>query len=320
MRTLWSSTIIALSGLTVVMLPDRLEAHVVSLSPGAVFRDCETCPEMVVIPSGVFQMGSDHLEQMRDNELRPEGPVRTVTISKPFAAGRFEITKEHFTRFVEDTGHTTADKCVSWGGRNPVDGVTWLDPGLGRPPADNEPVVCVTWRDTKAYVEWLAQESGQPYRLLSEAEWEFAAKAGSNATWPWGEDASLVCKYGNVFDDSGLKEPRSTLNSNASATAAQCDDGFMMVAPVGQFAPNAFGLYDTVGNVWEWTEDCSPMLYPDEPIDGSAYQVTGVCDKRAVRSGSWRTRLSRHRPTFRGRDPEDLAYYMFGFRVARDLN
>ena len=314
---------ITLAGLLIAVLLTgsvAVQAETTSLSPGAVFRDCADCPELVVVPPGSFQMGSDHMEQMRDNELRPEGPVRSVVIAEPYAAGRFEITKADYTLFVDDTGHAPVDKCVSWAGRTPVDGVNWLDPSLGRPPAGNEPVVCVTWRDAKAYVAWLAEKTGQPYRLLTEAEWEFAAKAGSTAVWPWGEDATKVCEYGNVFEDSGLKEPRSTLNSNASATAAQCDDGYMMVAPVGQFRPNAFGLYDTIGNVWEWTEDCSPMLYADEPTDGSAYQVSGECEKRAVRSGSWRTRLSRHRTTFRGRDPEDLGYYMFGFRIARDLN
>ena len=320
MNNFQSRALLTACGLTVFFSVTALQAESVSLSPGAVFRDCADCPEMVVVPPGTFEMGSEHMEQMRDDELRPEGPVRTVTIAKPYAAGRFEITKAEYERFIQATGYTPISKCVTWGGRNPVDGVTWQDPRLGRPAEDDEPVVCVTWRDSKAYVAWLAEETGQPYRLLTEAEWEFAAKAGSRSTWPWGNDGTRVCKFGNVFDESGLKEPRSVSNSNASATSAQCDDGFMMVAPVGQFQPNAFGLYDTIGNVWEWTEDCSPMLYADEPVDGSAYQVSGVCEKRAVRSGSWRTRLSRHRPTFRGRDPEDLGYYMFGFRIARDLN
>ena len=292
----------------------------VSLSPGAILRDCADCPEIVVIPPGAFEMGSDHMEPMRDSESRPEGPIRTVTIDKSFAAGRFEVTKAEYDAFIAATGYTPTNACVTWGGRDPVPGVTWQDPRLGRPPADNEPVVCVDWHDAKAYTLWLAGRTGHPYRLLTEAEWEYAAKAGSTATWPWGEDASRICEFGNVFDQSGLKEPRSTTNSNAAATAAECDDGVMLVAPVGQFKPNAFGLYDTIGNVWEWTEDCSLILYNEDPVDGTAYQSASACEKRAVRSGSWRTRLSRHRPTFRGRDPSNLAYYIFGFRIARDLN
>ena len=172
----------------------------------------------------------------------------------------------------------------------------------------------------KAYTLWLAGHTGVKYRMLTEAEWEYAAKSGSTAVWPWGDEETQICQYGNVFDQSGLTDPRSKIGTNAAATAVACDDGFQTVAPVGQFAPNAFGLYDTIGNVWEWTEDCSVTLYADEPVDGSAWQAPGVCEKRAVRRGSWRTRVSRHRPTFRGRDPANFAYFMFGFRLARDLN
>lgn len=295
-------------------------ADQLSLEAGAVIRDCADCPELVVIPPGSFQMGSDHMEQMRDDELRPEGPIRTVSIEQPFAAGRFEVTNAEYATFVAATGYVPTNACVTWGGRDPVDGVNWTDPRIGPDPASNDPVVCVDWNDAKAYTLWLAGKTGQRYRLLTEAEWEYAAKAGSDAVWPWGEDERRICEYGNVFDQSGLDEPRSRSNSNAAARAASCDDGYMLVAPVGQFKPNTFGLYDMIGNVWEWTEDCSLMLYLDGPIDGSAYQAVGACEKRAVRSGSWRSRISRHRPTFRGRDPAGLAYYIFGFRVARDLN
>lgn len=312
--------IAVLTGSTILNISlTTAEAVNVSVAPGAIFKDCEDCPEMVVIPSGTFEMGSDRLNQMRDNELRPEGPIRSVNISKPFAAGRFEITKANYDSFVSATGYLPSQECITWSGRDPLEGVTWEDPQIGRPPAEDEPVVCVSWIDTKEYVDWLAKDTGQPYRLLSEAEWEYVAKADSSATWPWGEDERRICEFGNVFDQTGTQEPRATLNSNAGATAAQCDDGYMLVAPVGQFKPNAFGLYDTIGNVWEWVEDCSLRLYAEEPVDGSAFQVDGDCEKRAVRSGSWRSRLSRHEPTFRGRDPEHWAYYMFGFRVARDL-
>lgn len=294
--------------------------HAVDLPPGAIFQDCADCPELVVIPPGSFQMGSDHMEPMRDNESRPEGPIRNVSIAKSFAAGRYEVTHAEYRTFVEETGYVPTNACVTWGGRDPVDGVNWLDPKIGDAPGDQDPVVCVDWHDAKAYTLWLAGKTGQKYRLLTEAEWEYAAKAGATTVWPWGEDEAEICKYGNVFDQSGLREPKSATNDNAAARAAKCDDGYIHVAPVGQFSPNAFGLYDTIGNVWEWAEDCSLMLYQDGPLDGSAYQAVGRCEKRAVRSGSWRSRMSRHRPTFRGRDPADLAYYIFGFRIARELN
>lgn len=290
------------------------------LTAGAILRDCPDCPEMVVIPRGSFEMGSDHMEPMRDNESRPEGPIRTVTIEKSFAVGRYEVTHADYKNFVAETDYVPTNACVTWGGRDPVDGVNWLDPRIGEPPRANDPVVCVDWNDAKAYTLWMSGKTGQKYRLLTEAEWEYAAKAGSKTIWPWGEDESQICQYGNVFDQSGLKEPKSATNDNAAARAATCDDGYIHVAPVGQFSPSAFGLYDTIGNVWEWVEDCSLMLYQEGPVDGTAYQAVGRCEKRAVRSGSWRSRMSRHRPTFRGRDPADLAYYIFGFRIARDLN
>lgn len=310
----------ALTAVLMTLSVESLRAQPLSLSPGGIFQDCADCPEMIVIPGGTFRMGSDRKEQMRDNELRPEGPIRSVTLAKPFAAGRFEVTNAEYAAFVEATGYSATNGCVTSGGRYSVDGVNWRNPGIGTDVADDEPVVCVDWTDAKAYTLWLAGHTGLPYRMLTEAEWEYAAKAGSTTVWPWGSDESQICEHGNVFDQSGLSDPRSKIGTNAAATAAVCDDGFQTIAPVGQFKPNAFGLYDTIGNVWEWAEDCSLMLYSDEPVDGSAHQASGVCEKRAVRSGSWRTRVSRHRPTFRGRDPADLAYFMFGFRLARDLN
>jgi formylglycine-generating enzyme required for sulfatase activity len=290
---------------------------------GETFRDCDTCPEMVAIPAGTFQMGSDHVEPMRNNEMRPEGPVRTVTIAKPFAAGKYEVTNREFGAFIDATGYTPALACQVWGGIDKIDGKTWREPDYGRPTAEDEPVVCVSWLDAKVYAAWLSGKTGQRYRLLTEAEWEYAAKGGAKTTWPWGEDAQKICEYANVYDAEGRKDPRQTRDGgDPSAPKAECSDGFQIVAPVGSFKPNGFGLHDMIGNVWEWTEDCSaPGLYPAGPLDGSATPVSmGTCDKRAVRSASWRTRLSRHRPTFRGRDPEATASNIFGFRIARDLN
>jgi formylglycine-generating enzyme required for sulfatase activity len=290
--------------------------------PGQTLRDCADCPEMVVVPPGAFKMGSDHVERMRGNEMRPEGPVRDVRIGYAFAVGKYEVTNKEFGAFVAATGYRPADACQVWGGIDTVAGKTWREPDYGRPPRDDEPVVCVSWRDAKAYTAWLSQITGKSYRLLTEAEWEYAAKAGAATTWPWGEDAQKICEYANVFDATGRADPRQTNDGGAAgAEQAECSDGYAIVAPVGRFKPNAFGLYDMIGNVWEWTEDCSaPGLYPAAPVDGSAVQAAGPCDKRAVRSASWRTRLSRQRPSFRGRDPEPTASNIFGFRVARDLN
>lgn len=287
-------------------------------SPAAV-RDCPTCPELVSIPAGTFSMGSDRIEKMRGDEMRPQGPIRTVTITKPFMAGKYEVTNKEFEAFVTASGYKAPEACQVWGGIDVVQGKTWRDPDYGRAPLENEPVVCVTWLDAKAYAAWLSETTGKKYRLLTEAEWEYAAKGGATTTWPWGEDAQKICEYANVFDATGRSDPRQTNDGGqSSAEQAECTDGFAIVAPVGQFKPNGFGLYDTIGNVWEWAEDCSLELYPATPVDGTAVQVENACPKRAVRSASWRTRLSRQIPTFRGRDPEPTASNIFGFRIARD--
>ncbi len=292
-----------------------------AMKAGSAFRDCPTCPEMVAIPPGSFSMGSDVIEAMRGGEMRPEGPIREMKITKFFAAGKYEVTNKEFGVFIDATGYKAADACQVWGGVDVVKGKTWREPDYGRPPRENEPVVCVSWRDAKAYAAWLSKTTGKNYRLLSEAEWEYTAKAGSKSIWPWGDDAQRICEFANSFDKVGRADPRQTNDGGAGgAEQTQCSDGYAIVAPVGQFKPNAFGVYDTICNVWEWTEDCSaPGLYPDKPRDQTAVQVTGACDKRAVRSASWRTRLSRHRPTFRGRDPEPTASNIFGFRIGRDF-
>ena len=292
----------------------------VNMLTGSEFRDCSDCPQMVVIPPGKFSMGSDRKEQMRDNELRPEGPIRNISISKYFAVGKYEITYSEYERFVSQTGHESINSCSVWGSRTTDSRYNWMDPGLGQKPKPDEPVVCINWHDAKAYTSWLSNYTGKSYRLLTEAEWEYIAKSGSSELWPWGSDAEEICKYGNVYDETGVNERRSASKDNSGAQVAPCNDGYELVAPVGKFLPNKFGLYDTIGNVWEWTEDCSVKFYDTSNLDGSDFQVSGKCDKRSVRSGSWRSRLSRHRPSFRGRDPAEIAYFHFGLRIARDVN
>jgi formylglycine-generating enzyme required for sulfatase activity len=282
------------------------------------FRDCPTCPEMVTVPPGTFQMGSTRTEDMRAGEIRPEGPIRTVTVKRAFALGRTEVTNAEWKLFIAATGHRPSPVCNIWMGREVEAPTDWRDPRHSRPPQDNEPVVCVSWYDAKAYVAWLAGVTGKRYRLPTEAEWEYAAKAGATSTWPWGEDATEACRHENTYDlDSKefLPEQRQL-----RWDATNCRDGFPEASPVGSFPANAFGLHDMLGNVWEWNEDCSLKDYQPAPVDGTAYQVNGLCELRAVRGGSWQTRQSRHRPTFRGRDPEARASHIFGIRVARDVD
>jgi formylglycine-generating enzyme required for sulfatase activity len=278
---------------------------------GKIFRDCRDCPEMVIVPPGEFVMGQDGGEADRF-----EGPPHRVTIDYSFAVGRFELTQGQYRRFVAATGHKTAGTgCNAFFGDKviPLPNTNWSDPGYGRPVRDDEPVACLRWSDAKSYVSWLAGRTGKRYRLLTESEWEYAARAGAAGLHTWGEDASQACKYANVHDLSGAKT-KAVLPYGP----APCDDGFEILAPVGSFAANAFGLYDMIGNVWEWVEDCYQMPFGDSPVNGSA-QLTVGCDRRGSRGGSWRTVYTRQRPSFRGRDPEALTSQIFGMRVARDL-
>ncbi len=282
-----------------------------SREPGAVFQDCDDCPEMVVVPPGKFLMGWDGGE-----EARYEGPVHEVEIDYAFAVGRYEVTNSQFAAFIDATGHETPNVCNTVGedGLKTRDGVTWRDPGYGRPSLPNEPVACVMWTNASAYAAWLAETTGLSYRLLSEAEWEYSARAGRPHTlFTWGETADGACQYANLYDQS------ATLPDFFGAyKPADCNDGIGELAEVGTLASNPFGLYDMIGNVWEWVEDCYVMTYLDQPNDGSA-QTTYGCDRRVAKGGSWSTIVSRQRPTFRGRDPVNLSTRIFGFRVARDL-
>lgn len=279
--------------------------------PGETFRECPECSEMVVIPPGKFTMGADGGEPERY-----EGPVHAVEIKKPFAVGVIPVTNAQFRAFIQDTNYKPAEKCAVRQNGEYVrpEGTSWLNPGLGRTPADNEPVVCINWYDAKAYVDWVAKKTGAPYRLMSEAEWEYVAKAGTTTLYPWGDNPEDACKYGNLLDAS------ANTSSLISGTPTKCSDGYPEQAPTGMFAPNAFGVRDMVGNAWTWTADCYLMPYAaNAPTDGSPYLGPEGCDRRSVRGSAWGTTVSRARPTFRGRDPMDRLSQLFGVRIARDL-
>ena len=286
-------------------------ADAAAMQPGETFRDCDGCPLMVVVPAGTFEMGTDG-----GLKGRYEGPVHAVTIRRAFAAGVYEVTNAEYGAFIDATGHESGQKCRVWDGETwlQTPGKSWLDPGYGRPPRPDEPAACISWNDAKAYVQWLAAKTGEPYRLLSEAEWEYLGRGGLPKTrYSWGDRAEDACKTANVFDRSGKQSDIPRFHDSVD-----CDDGFIEVAPVGQLEPNAYGVYDITGNVWEWVEDCYVMTYFDSQTTEEA-QVKHGCDRRGVRGGSWSSALFWQRPEFRGRDPDDLVTHIFGFRVARDL-
>jgi formylglycine-generating enzyme required for sulfatase activity len=248
--------------------------------PGALaeFSDCAGCPQMVVIPAGEFTMGSPPAEQGAEAQHR-------VTIAVPFAVSKFEITFDEW------------DACVAGGG---CGGYRPADEGWGR---GNRPVMNTSWGDAKAYVTWLSRKTGQPYRLLSEAEWEYAARAGTTTMFSHGETISpTAANYDGSTDGSGPSDV------NRQTTL-----------PVGSFSANAFGLYDMNGNVSEWVEDCWHDDYTaGAPTDGSAW-LEGNCNGRVVRGGSWEDSQTELRSAARtGGDKEDR-FYTDGLRIARGL-
>ncbi|WP_439533557.1 formylglycine-generating enzyme family protein [Polymorphobacter sp.] len=281
-----------------------------ALAAPATFTDCDGCGTMVTIPPGSFKMGFHGT--VAD---RYEGPVRSITFASPFAVAELPVTNAQFARFVAETGHKTPKNCILAmdGTYKAVPDADWQNPGYGRPARDDEPVVCIGWHDAVAYAEWMKAKTGKPYRLMTEAEFEYVARAGGNTLYPWGDDAEGACKVTNILDASANRA------SGVTGGPLACNDGFPGVAPVGRFPANAYGIKDIVGNAWTWVQDCYAMPYPaDMPTDGSAQEKHG-CDRRGVRGAAWATTAKWARTTFRGRDPVDRISQLFGVRLARDL-
>jgi len=269
-------------------------------------------PEMVVIPRGGFMMGSPETEGDRTSY---EDPPHEVTISWPFALSRHEITVGQFRQFVQNVGYrTTAEKsnkgCFLWNADKKefrqLREHHWDNPGFQQ--NDDHPVVCVSWEDAQAYVAWLSDRSGKPYRLPSEAEWEYAARAGTTTARFYPEDQQ--CKYANGLGQEGkaITGPDWTL--------AECTDDYVYTAPVGRFKSNQLGLSDMLGNVVEWTQDCWHDNYQGAPGDGSAWVEKGDCNRRVVRGGSGFDNPQGLRSAGRGRLNTDEASYLLGFRIA----
>lgn len=276
--------------------------------PGQIFRDCPDCPEMVALAPGSFAMGTPPGDDVRYDD---EGPQHDVTIPAPFALARREVTRDEYAAFVKATGRKTEDCWFGDGGegRMATDG-NYLNAGFTQ--AGNHPAVCVSWDDAVAYAAWLSDKTGFQYGLPSEAEWEYAARAGRTTTWPWGNDVpSGGCAFANGLDRTGDKD-------NPGNGASDCDDGVSFTAPVGSFAANGFKLHDMLGNAWEWVTDCYHPTYDGAPADGSAWVEAG-CERRVARGGSWLENPWDMRLARRYAVPPDGRENIIGFRLARDL-
>ncbi len=296
--------------LAVFSLLGLISASLADLSKfvhGYKFQDCDGCPEMVVVRGGAFMMGSPSDEKGRTNF---EGPQHQVNVPD-FAVGQFEVTYGQFHKFVSETGYRTANKC--WIYDNPKlkmkSGHSYTNPGYAQ--KDNHPVVCVSWLDAKAYVKWLGRKSGKSYRLLSEAEWEYAARAGSATPYFFGSDEGKLCEYANGPDKS----------TSFSWRNKACDDGSSRVATVGSYKSNNFGLYDVHGNVWEWVEDYWHETYKDAPVDGSAWGRSSDSEtaSHVLRGADWLHGADVQRSAYRHYNTPSYRDNLTGFRVARGL-
>ena len=293
----------------------------------------------VLVPAGSFLMGSDEAADSlakaypdvpaeRFSQLSDEAPVHRVIISKAFWLGRTEVTVGQFRRFLAASGYvpesirdgtggygynpeyskTEAAAREAFDGRDPR--YSWLNPGF--PQGDDSPVVNVTWNDAIAMAEWLSRSEGRRYRLPTEAEWEYACRAGTRSRYYSGDDPASLLGTANTFDaDAAVNWPQWR------KMGLQAHDGFTFTAPVASLKPNAFGLYDMIGNVWEWTADWydenyyarSPAIDPTGPADGNV---------RVRRGGSWHTWPFYTRCSFRNWNTATTRYTLVGVRLLRE--
>lgn len=276
--------------------------------PGAVFQDilingklCTACPVMREVPNGTFQMGSYAGEGHNDENGLFDSPF-SVTIPKKLAVGAYEVTKAQFRAFHDANPSYQLDQgCAAIGpdGFRYYTELDWNFPGF--PQQDDHPVVCVSWRDATAFTAWLSQITGQNYRLLTEAEWEYSARAGSNLRYWWGDE--IRPKVVNCL--------------------SKCQDGYDRTAPVTSFLGNGFGLFNILGNAWEWVSDCydnrsyktHPMVYP------ASYEAAGAGEcNRVIRGGSWSDNPWSLRLANREGWKPQMPLHDVGFRVARVMN
>ena len=257
-----------------------------AIASAPVIKDCEQCPEVIIVPAGQFIMGADGEDGREDDEA----PARTVTIAQPFALGKYEVTFDEW------------DACVAAGACEKAADEAW---GRGR-----RPVINVDFAQVNVYTQWLSAKTGKQYALPSEAQWEYAAQAGRSQGTFWGGNQARACEYANVYDT--LAKTKLMFDW----AVFPCADGYTETAPVGTFAPNAFGLHDMLGNVWEWVADCYRPSYARAPTDGRAV-TADTCMKRVSRGGSWNIFPAWVRTGYRYGLMGGLRASNLGFRVMR---
>jgi formylglycine-generating enzyme len=274
------------------------------------FKDCADCPEMVALLAGEFMMGSPKDERGRQNG---EGLPRRVVIPKRIAIGKFEVTVDQFSAFGAETGMAVGSACqmiVRPGGGSSPWGppeASFRQPGFEV--SGSQPVVCISWQEAQAYVAWLSRRTGKPYRLPTEAEWEYAARAGTSTMYSFGDDETALCSYARFADLGSGFAWRGGCRSDTVAYGP---------LPVGSLKPNPWGIFDMHGNAWEWVEDCWTPNASDMPTDGSAFSRPG-CEVGVMRGGSWAAPYTKLRSATRWPTRATSHYHHLGFRVALSL-
>ncbi|UVM09155.1 dihydropyoverdine dehydrogenase [Pseudomonas protegens] len=271
-----------------------LNAHAVEPpKPGSVFKDCKNCPEMVVLPAGSFVMGTPEDEVGREPD---EGPQHSVTFKNAFAMSRFHVTAAELDAYIRETGTVIKD-----GDDRPGRLCQASKPRYEQGP--RQPAVCVDYADVQAYTQWLSKKTGKHYRMVSEAEREYAARAGSTGSFPF------------PFDEEGQYQITKHANTYGPK------DGFSFTAPVGSYPPNAFGMYDMHGNVYEWVADCWHPDYVGAPADGRAWmeESEGVCLDAQIRGNDWGEAPVFSRSGNRNSRKREVRGDWLSFRVVREL-
>lgn len=318
-----------------------LAAATTFAAPRAVTLSNSLGMEFVLVPAGEFLMGSDEspealardypqYDARRFTQLADEAPVHRVRITRAFFLGRHEVTVGQFRRFLEASGYrpeseadgtggygynpaydpATSERGDAFEGRKPQ--YSWRHPGF--PQDDTHPVVNVTWNDAAALAKWLSETEGNKYRLPTEAEWEYAARAGTRSRYYSGNDPQSLLAVANVFDRDAMKNWPQW-----KAFALAGSDGFAFTAPVGSFAPNAFGLHDMLGNVWEWTADWhDDHYYARSPVDDPQGPASGTV--RVRRGGSWHTWPFYARASYRNWNTPQTRYTLVGIRLVREAD
>ena len=280
-------------------------------------------PAMVRIPAGRFIAGSDPAETTAVHypaeNARREQPARQVSVARTFAIGRSEVTRGEFARFVIATGWRPDGPCSflpdGIGGKWTADTAhDWAHPGFAQTNA--HPVVCVNQVDATAYAAWLSEATGRRFRLPSNTEWEYAARAGTTGADPWTSRHANPCRYGNLSDHARARAHNGGVADPALYFA--CEDGFVATAPVASFRPNRWGIYDVLGNVWEWTLDCLNSDQVDAPGD-TAPRTTGDCRSHIDRGSSWVNSPKYVRFAAQHPDLVEARTSVLGFRLAEDL-